>query len=195
MLPRSSTRSRHAQLEQSVRRLGAPRLILKLHGRWRRGAPVSDYSLINTYLPRYNHEVENRKILPSPAARLDDVLFVSHSTSLFFEGGRGVGWGWGGIIVQELCESRGGRPGLSVLTSLLVSVDVSYSESCFGIGLSLSLICQLTSEDVTQHYLPTYLPTGRAMSVTLTEPGWLTPHSEHGFPAPSSTLCQIWLRH
>ena len=28
------------------------------------------------------------------------------------------------FIVQELCESRGGRPGLSVLTSLLVSVDV-----------------------------------------------------------------------
>ena len=28
------------------------------------------------------------------------------------------------ITVQELCESRGGRPGLSVLTSLLVSVDV-----------------------------------------------------------------------
>ena len=27
-------------------------------------------------------------------------------------------------IVQELCERRGGRPGLSVLTSLLVSVDV-----------------------------------------------------------------------
>ena len=26
--------------------------------------------------------------------------------------------------VQELCENRGGRPGLSVLTSLLVSVDV-----------------------------------------------------------------------
>ena len=28
------------------------------------------------------------------------------------------------FIVQELCESRGGRPGLSVLTSLQVSVDV-----------------------------------------------------------------------
>ena len=28
------------------------------------------------------------------------------------------------FIVQELCVSRGGRPGLSVLTSLLVSVDV-----------------------------------------------------------------------
>ena len=28
------------------------------------------------------------------------------------------------VTVQELSESRGGRPGLSVLTSLLVSVDV-----------------------------------------------------------------------
>ena len=28
------------------------------------------------------------------------------------------------VIVQELCESRGGRPGLSVLTSIRVSVDV-----------------------------------------------------------------------
>ena len=36
------------------------------------------------------------------------------------------GWDLGScwIIVQELCESRGGRPELSVLTSLLVSVDV-----------------------------------------------------------------------
>ena len=31
---------------------------------------------------------------------------------------------FGEFIVQELCESRGGRPGLSVLTRLLVSVDV-----------------------------------------------------------------------
>ena len=30
----------------------------------------------------------------------------------------------GGNIVQELRESRGGRPGLSVLTSLIISVDV-----------------------------------------------------------------------
>ena len=29
-----------------------------------------------------------------------------------------------GTRVQELCESRGGRPGLSVLMSLTVSVDV-----------------------------------------------------------------------
>ena len=45
--------------------------------------------------------------------------------------------------------SRGGRPGLSVLTSFLVSVDVKRT------GLSLSLICQPTSEDIKQHYLPT----------------------------------------
>ena len=30
-------------------------------------------------------------------------------------------------------------------------------DPCFGIGLSLSLICQLTSEDIKQHHLPTYL--------------------------------------
>ena len=52
------------------------------------------------------------------------------------------------FIVQEPCENRGGRPGLSVLTSLLVSVDI---------GLSLSLICQPTSEDIKQHYLLTLL--------------------------------------
>ena len=28
------------------------------------------------------------------------------------------------VIVRKLCENRGGRPGLSVITSLLVSVDV-----------------------------------------------------------------------
>ena len=35
-----------------------------------------------------------------------------------------VCWACSIPIVQELCESRGGRPGLSVLTSLLVSMDV-----------------------------------------------------------------------
>ena len=30
------------------------------------------------------------------------------------------------VIVQELCESRGGRPGLSVPTSFVVSVDVKH---------------------------------------------------------------------
>ena len=49
-------------------------------------------------------------------------------------------------IVQELCESRGGRPGLSVLTSHLVSVDVKL---CSRIGLSLSLI--IMSTDIRGH--------------------------------------------
>ena len=35
-----------------------------------------------------------------------------------------VRWARRVLIVQELCERRGDRPGLSVLTSLLVSVDV-----------------------------------------------------------------------
>ena len=38
-------------------------------------------------------------------------LILEHEQSFFF-------------IVQELCESRGGRPGLTILTSLLVSMDV-----------------------------------------------------------------------
>ena len=64
------------------------------------------------------------------------------------------------IVVQELCESRRGSPGLSVLTSLLVSMDVTeaiLNHASALIGLSLSLICQPTSEDIKQHYLPTYL--------------------------------------
>ena len=31
---------------------------------------------------------------------------------------------WAGSVPQELCESRGGRPGLPSLISLMVSVDV-----------------------------------------------------------------------
>ena len=51
------------------------------------------------------------------------------------------------IIVQELCESRGGRPGLSVLepSGFRGRKELSYRAS--AIGHNLSLICQLTSED------------------------------------------------
>ena len=41
-----------------------------------------------------------------------------------FTGKKSGGSEYVNAIVQELCESRGGRPGLSVLTSLLVSVDL-----------------------------------------------------------------------
>ena len=47
----------------------------------------------------------------SPSVHTVSVDVKQHSTSVC-------------VIAQELCESRGGRPGLSVLTSLLVSVDV-----------------------------------------------------------------------
>ena len=71
----------------------------------------------------YIHAVKERK------THMNDGLFISHPRRIVEERrenniiivARGV---LVGIIVQELCESRGGRPGLSVLTSLLVSVDV-----------------------------------------------------------------------
>ena len=56
------------------------------------------------------------------------------------------------FIVQELCESWGGRPGLSVLTNLLVSVDVKIYWTVLRHCHNLSLICQLTSEDIKQHF-------------------------------------------
>ena len=42
--------------------------------------------------------------------------------------------------VQELCESQGGRPRVSVLMSLSVSVDESNTGPCFGIGHSLNTL-------------------------------------------------------
>ena len=47
---------------------------------------------------------------PRSKVRHDDIFYRSGQTRKY--------------TVQELCESRGGRPGLSVLTSLLISVDV-----------------------------------------------------------------------
>ena len=70
------------------------------------------------------------------------------------------------IIAQELCESRGGRPGLPV-PSLMVSVDVKHHErrrrcihfrthgSCVGVEVAVlgspSLIVRTVSVDVKQH--------------------------------------------
>ena len=56
-------------------------------------------------------------------------------------------------IVQELCESRGGRPGLSVLTSPLVFVDVKNYGTVLQHWHNLSLTCQLTSEDIKHHFI------------------------------------------
>ena len=67
-----------------------------------------------------------------------------------------AGWldQWG-FIVQELCESRGGRPGLSVLTSLLVSEDVKLY---WTVLRQWSQLVPNTSTDIRgqQATLPTY---------------------------------------
>ena len=61
-------------------------------------------------------------------------------------------------IVQELCESQGGRPGLAVLMSLLASMDVKIYWPCFGTGFSLSLMCQQTSKDIKHHFIIYFIP-------------------------------------
>ena len=59
-----------------------------------------------------------------------------------------------GSIVQELCESRGGRPGLSVPNEPSgFRGRKELLKPCFGIGHNLSLICQLTSEDIKHHFI------------------------------------------
>ena len=58
------------------------------------------------------------------------------------------------VIVQELCESRGGRPELSVLTSLLASVDVKiYCTMLRHWSQLVPNICQPTSEDIKHHFI------------------------------------------
>ena len=57
------------------------------------------------------------------------------------------------LIVQELCESRGGRPGLSVLTSLLVSVDVKIYCTVLRHWSQLVPICLMTSEDIKHQFI------------------------------------------
>ena len=92
-------------------------------------------------------------------------------------------------IVQELCESRGGRPGLSVLTSLLVSVDVKlYIEPCFGIGLSLSLICQLPSEDIKHHFIIIGFRAQELRERRGGRPGFPVPNSPYGFYGRKAAL-------
>ena len=45
------------------------------------------------------------------------------------------------VRVQELCESGGGRPGFSVLTSLMVSVDVKH-HVCFSPWFIVRGLCE-----------------------------------------------------
>ena len=61
---------------------------------------------------------EEGRVFPGGSVSICDVL-IGIFLSLYSQNVRAIAF-----IVQELCESRGGRPGLSVLTSLTVSVDV-----------------------------------------------------------------------
>ena len=54
-------------------------------------------------------------------------------------------------MVQELCESRGGRPGLSVLTNLLVSMDVKIYST--RLRHWSQLVPNLTSEDIKHQFI------------------------------------------
>ena len=56
-------------------------------------------------------------------------------------------------IVQELCESRGGRPGLSVLTSLLASADVKFYWTMLRHWSQLVPNMSTTSEDIKHHFI------------------------------------------
>ena len=56
--------------------------------------------------------------------RFKRMLFIGTKRPANFQGNPSYQMTLKQLIVQELCESRGGRPGLFVLTSLLVSVDV-----------------------------------------------------------------------
>ena len=53
------------------------------------------------------------------------------------------------VRVKELCESRGGRPGLSVLTSLMVSVDV---QQHWTVLMHWSQLVTNMSTDIWWHY-------------------------------------------
>ena len=69
----------------------------------------------------------------------------------------------------ELCESRGGRPGPSVLTkSYGFRGRKAILNHAPRTGLSLSLICQPTSEDIKQHNSSSTFTT-RHRQTTLTQ--------------------------
>ena len=84
--------------------------------------------------------------------------------------------------------SREGRPGRSVLTSLMVYADAK--QYCSRIGLSLSLICQPTSEDIKQHRKKTKTLKQSSGAVLKSRwPSWaLRPNELYGFRGRKAIL-------
>ena len=95
------------------------------HTRWEHRALYKSTHNTHTYAHTHRHTHTHTRI--GQGARhgceknsLEIVIKQVHLEGSFK---RGVGQGYM-CILQELCESRGGHPGLSVLMSLLVSMDV-----------------------------------------------------------------------
>ena len=136
-----------------------------------------------------------------------DILLMPGKASRWLGPGGLDDWGgWGTDLflevrkfycrVQELCESRDGRPELSVLTILTVSVDVKQYWTMLTIGLSLSLICQPTSEDIKHH-----LKEGRRILCVLkivcgwANKTWLLPYACCGLHFTDSAACVLSFYH
>ena len=97
------------------------------------------------------------------------------------------------LRVQALCESRGGRPGLPVLMSLMVSVDVKQIEPCLRTGHSLSLVCQPTSGDIKLYIIIIERKSVAELGQELCEsgggrPGLPVPNKPYGFCGRKATL-------
>ena len=86
--------------------------------------PESPTVTVTWHASKYKvHKLHQRYMLSVDSHNVyfltDDVTVVELIFPVFYSNAHDIC-----RIVQEQCESRGGRPGLSVLTSLLVSVDV-----------------------------------------------------------------------
>ena len=77
-------------------------------------------------------------------------------------------------IVQELCESRGGRPGLSVLMSLLVSLDVKIY---WTVLRHWSQLVPNMSTDIWGHRASTHYHPANTSPTTIFTPLVPTPHT------------------
>ena len=89
-----------------------PGILAQNYTAWREEAGSVEEALfsLNTSLEDFRGQYNELQLLEETVAALETFIRVSGLAVV--------------VIVQALCESRGGHPGLSVLKSLLVSVDV-----------------------------------------------------------------------
>ena len=95
-------------------------LLLSSGGQWPCLTWAFEYSVLLCATDSLSHYVIRQCVVRPFVSYTDDTWLILRHCRPECQVGRRMAV----IIVQELCESRGGRPGLSVPTSLLVSVDV-----------------------------------------------------------------------